>query len=209
MSVFDKLACQQNIRDEKPNQELAKDLAASRNAGDIGEIARNLFNKDKNIRHDCIKVLYEIGYTNPELIRLYAGDFLKLIGSKDNRMAWGAMIALSTVAFLESDIIFENIALVYAAMKTGSVITIDNGIKVLSAVASCKAPYCDATFPFFARTSKSMQTQRSTAACGKHFYRRKRTKQRSIYRRAQGPGRGNYGFAMDEGEKTYQKSGFV
>ena len=36
------------------------------------EIAENLWNKDKNIQADCIKVLYEVGYIEPPLIAQYA-----------------------------------------------------------------------------------------------------------------------------------------
>jgi hypothetical protein len=52
----------------------------------IREIAENLCNKNKNVQSDCLKVLYEIGYINPELIAGYTGDFLKLLKSKNNRM---------------------------------------------------------------------------------------------------------------------------
>ena len=86
MSILNRLASLQNRRDEVPNQELARDLATRRDETGIREIAENLWNKDKNIQADCIKVMYEIGYIEPGLIAFYAGDFIKLLKSKNNRL---------------------------------------------------------------------------------------------------------------------------
>jgi 3-dehydroquinate dehydratase len=61
MSVLNRLAHSLGRRDEVPNQELARELAAKKNKAGIKEIAENLWNKDKNIQADCIKVLYEVG----------------------------------------------------------------------------------------------------------------------------------------------------
>ena len=87
MSVINRLAHSLGRRDEVPNQELARDLAAKKNIAAIKEIVENLANKDKNIQADCIKVLYEIGVIDPDLIADYAEDFVKLLMSKNNRLA--------------------------------------------------------------------------------------------------------------------------
>ncbi len=78
MSTLDKIAFFQNRRDEVPNQILAKELAETKNVDGIREIAANLENKNKNIRSDCLKVLYEIGYLDPDLIADYWSAFLEL-----------------------------------------------------------------------------------------------------------------------------------
>lgn len=148
MTVLDRIASRQDRRDDVPNQELAKELAAANNTDGIKEIAGNLSNKDKNVQSDCIKVLYEIGYLKPELIKGYAEDFIKLLKSKNNRLVWGSMIALSTVAGLTADVIYSRLEDIYAAMSSGSVITLDNGIKVLALVASRKEEYGAAIFPY-------------------------------------------------------------
>jgi hypothetical protein len=148
MSVLCKIACLQNRKDEVPNQELAKELVETNNLDGIEEIAENLFNKDKNIQSDCIKVLYEAGYIKPEIIAEYVGDFIKLLRNRNNRLVWGAMIALSIIASIKADEIYENIETVYEAIKEGSVITVDNGIKVLAAIASQNDEYDKNTFPF-------------------------------------------------------------
>ncbi len=148
MSVLNKIAYIQGITGEIPNQELARELVESENKEGIKEIVENLFNKNKNIQCDCIKVLYEAGYIKPEIIAQYAGDFIKLLKSSNNRLVWGAMIALSSISSIKADDIFENLEAVYEAMKVGSVITVDNGVKVLAAVASQKEEYNKIIFPY-------------------------------------------------------------
>jgi hypothetical protein len=147
MSILNKIAFYQDRRDEAPNQELAQALAQTRNQAYIREIAENLWNKEPNIQSDCLKVLYELGYLAPELIAEYADDFLKLLKHHNNRMVWGGMIALSTVADLKAAEIFPHVDEIVQVMKKGSVITIDNGIKVLALVASQKEDFRKVIFP--------------------------------------------------------------
>ena len=61
MSVLNQLASALGRRDELPNQELARALVRNNDLQGIAEICQNLLNKDKFIKRDCIKVLYEIG----------------------------------------------------------------------------------------------------------------------------------------------------
>jgi len=147
MSVLNKIAFYQNRRDEIPNQEAAQVLAQTRSRADIREIAEALWNKEPNVQSDCLKVLYELGYLAPELIGEYVDDFLKLLKHPNNRMVWGGMIALSTVADLKAAEIFPHIGEIVQVMEKGSVITMDNGIKVLALVASQKDEYRKAIFP--------------------------------------------------------------
>jgi hypothetical protein len=100
--VLSKIAYFQNVRGEVPNQELARALAETRNTAGIQEIAAHLWDKNKNVQSDCLKVLYEIGYLAPDLIAGCADDFLKLLHSKNNRLVWGAMIGLAAVAGLRA-----------------------------------------------------------------------------------------------------------
>jgi len=147
MSVLNKIAFYQNRRDEIPNQEAAQALAQTRSRADIREIAEALWDKEPNVQSDCLKVLYELGYLAPELIAEYVDEFLKLLKHSNNRMVWGGMIALSTVADLKAAEIFPHIGEIVQVMEKGSVITMDNGIKVLALVASQKDDYRKAIFP--------------------------------------------------------------
>jgi hypothetical protein len=148
MSILNRLASSQNRRDEIPNQELARDLAAKKDKAGIREVAENLWNKDKKISSDCIKVLYEVGYIEPKLIADYAEDFVKLLKSKDNRLIWGAMTALAEVAKADADVVFKNLDAIKKAKETGYVITIDNAISTLASTASANEKYSKAIFPY-------------------------------------------------------------
>jgi len=138
MSAPDKIACSLNRRDEVPNQELARELAETEDKAGIREIAANLWNKNKNIRSDCLKVLYEIGFIKPDLIANCADDFLKLLQDKDNRLIWGAMIGLGTIAERRAGEIWAHIDVVMAAVEQGSVITVVWGVRTLAGVVARK-----------------------------------------------------------------------
>jgi len=62
MPALDKLACALGRRDEVPNQELARELAANCDAEGIRELVGGLQSRDTCVRSDCIKALYEVGY---------------------------------------------------------------------------------------------------------------------------------------------------
>ena len=136
MSVLNKIAYFQNRRDEVPNQKLAKQLVATRNKKGIREIAENLGDRNQNIQSDCLKVLYELGYLAPDLIADYVDDFLRLLKSKNNRMVWGSMIALSTIAAISVDALYPYVPEIQKAMQKGSVITVDNAVLTLAGIAS-------------------------------------------------------------------------
>ena len=148
MSALEKIASAQGRNDEVPNQELAKKLAAKKDHLGIAEIAANLWNENSQIQSDCLKVLYEIGYLQPELIAPYADDFLKLLHSRHTRLVWGAMIALATVADLKAEAIYPYVEEIKRVMDLGSVIAKDNGVQVLALVAAQNAAYRKEIFPY-------------------------------------------------------------
>lgn len=147
MSYINEIAFHLNRRDEVPNQELAARLAEADNREGIQEIASFLFDKNKSIASDCIKVLYEIGYLKPELIAEYVSVFLKLLKSKQNRMVWGGMIALSTIATLSHEEIWKERELVLETIRRGTVITLVSGIRVLVGLAASGETYKKTMLP--------------------------------------------------------------
>ena len=155
MSVLPRIAHFKNRRDEVPNQELARDLAAKKDLRGIDEIAQNLWNKDNGVQADCIKVLYEVGYISPALIARYAEEFVKLLKSNNNRLVWGGMIALGTVAELRADVVLDHLAEIQKAMDEGSVITMDNGVVALARAASRGDKYRKAMFPYLLKHLKT------------------------------------------------------
>lgn len=159
MSALEKISCMRFRKDEVPNKELAKQLVTKKDRKGIQEIAENIWNNDKNVAFDCIKVLYEIGYLNPELIHQYTEDCIKLLASKHNRMIWGAMLTLSTVAEISADLIFGHVDEIIKATKQGSVITQDNGIGTLAIVASKNDRYQKKIFPFLLSHLETCRSQ--------------------------------------------------
>jgi hypothetical protein len=167
MSVLDQIAHFQNRRDEVPNQELARKLAETGDSAGIREIAENLWNKDKSIQADCLKVLYEVGYLAPELVAPYAGDFLKLLRSRNNRLVWGGMIALSTVADLAAETLYPERAEIQKAMERGSVITVDAGVLALAKLASTGLDRQRELLPFLLEHLKSCRPKDVAQHCEK------------------------------------------
>jgi hypothetical protein len=147
MSVLQRIAYFQGRRDEVPNQELARELAATRDREGIREIADNLGHQNPNVQSDCLKVLYEIGYLAPDLIADYVAQFLALLTHKNNRMVWGGMIALATIADLKPGEIGARIDAVLDATQHGTVITTVWGVKTLARVAAADDAYHQRLFP--------------------------------------------------------------
>jgi hypothetical protein len=141
MSALEQIAYFLNIRNEKPNQELAKKLADNDDEKGIAEIVEGLSHQEKNIQSDCIKVLYETGYLKPELISAYANEFIALLQSKNNRMVWGGMIALMTIAEISPQPLLQNLDFIIETINKGSVITKDAGIKAIALAVSSDKNY--------------------------------------------------------------------
>jgi HEAT repeat protein len=148
MSVLHKLATALERNDEVPNQILAREIAEVGDKGAVKELVENLANPDKGLQSDCIKVLYEIGSLKPDLIADYVDDFLSLLRGRNNRLIWGAMTALGTVADRQAGEIWKHIDVVIEATDKGSVITQDWGIRVLASVAAKDEVYDKRLWPY-------------------------------------------------------------
>lgn len=146
MTIISKLASSLSRRDEVPNQELAKQIISKNDREAIKELVENLNNKSKDIQHDCIKVLYEIGEKKPTLIADYTKEFISLLDHKNNRMQWGAMTALNTITLENPKIIYSALTKIINATESGSVITRDHCVNILINLCSLKE-YTSKAFP--------------------------------------------------------------
>lgn len=141
MSVLDELATALGRRDEVPNQELARRIVRERDGAAVQELVANLGNKDKGIQGDCIKTLYEIGSTDPDLIASYYKEFGKLLESKNNRLLWGAIMALDTITLIEPKGVHRLMSKILEAVdRSASVIARDHAVGILSKLATLR-PY--------------------------------------------------------------------
>ena len=81
-------------------------------------------------------------------------DFLELLKSRTNRMIWGGMIALATIAENKPKEIFEQLTAVTDAIEHGTLITVVWGVKALAKVAATNQTYKQKISPFLMRQLK-------------------------------------------------------
>lgn len=130
MSALDKLASALGRNDEQPNVELAEKLAASGDKAAIAELVAALAGRSV-IANDAIKTLYEIGERKPELIAGHADAFFAALRSKNNRLVWGGMSALDTIATIAPSALAARLPEILDAAEKGSVIAKDKAVSIL------------------------------------------------------------------------------
>jgi len=145
--MIEKIAFYQNRTDDTPNVELAEVLAKKRNEKGLQEIVNGLHDDNKDVVNDCIKVLYEVGYRNPDYIEPYVHEFLAGLKSRNNRLIWGSCIALSLIADKKSDELYKEIDLIKKIYESGTVITTDNCISIFSGIIKGNSKYEKSIFP--------------------------------------------------------------
>ena len=133
-------------KDEQPNIALAEHIVKEKDIAAIRQLISGL-DSDKAAANDCIKVLYEVGSRFPLLISPYSQEFIKFLKSRNNRLVWGAMTALSTIAEIKAEQIFSRLDEITEAYKTGSVITVDSAISVFAGLAKAGPGYEKTIFP--------------------------------------------------------------
>jgi hypothetical protein len=136
MSVLPRLASSLGRRDEVPNQQLAAELVAAGDTAGIAELAGALATARMPIQNDAIKALYEIGALNPRLIAPHAEAFFLALESRNNRMVWGAMTALSELAPIEPNLLAARLPEIIDAANRGSVIAKDRCVLILATLAA-------------------------------------------------------------------------
>ncbi len=146
MNAVSQLASSLGRRDDEPNKAFAVRLAQSGDKSTILELIDTLKNKDKKLQSDAIKVLYELGLLKPELISPHCEVFVRLLNGKNNRLTWGAMEALHTIAKSEPKSICAVLPQILDAAERGSVITRDHAVGIL-AVLGAKKGYADEAIP--------------------------------------------------------------
>lgn len=159
MSTIDKLAHSLGRRDEVPNQELAKAIVQKNDKEALKELIQNLQHKNKDIQHDCIKVIYEVGTLKPEMIADFSSELIALLDHKNNRLQWGAMTALNTITTIKPKVIYEALPKIIAAADKGSVITNDHCVGILIKLCTIKTYHEDAFALLNERLMKSPDNQ--------------------------------------------------
>jgi hypothetical protein len=133
--VLARLASALGRSDERPNVELAGEVAKSGNRAAIGLLAAALEDGPPAVQNDAIKVLYEIGALKPALVAAHTPAFLALLQSKNNRNVWGALQAIETVVLERSDAVLAALPAILSAADKGSVIAKDKAVGILARLA--------------------------------------------------------------------------
>lgn len=145
MTVLDKLAGALERRDDQLNVALAEAIAASGDLTAVAELAEAVRNGETRQANDAIKVLYEIGARNPELIAAQCPVFVEALRSSNNRQVWGAMSAIDAVAERRAHALVNELPAIIAAADKGSVIAKDHCNSILVKLA--KAGYGEMAVP--------------------------------------------------------------
>lgn len=159
MAIIDQLAVSLGRKDDEPNKVLAKEIVAKKNIAGVKELAGNLQNADAKIVSNCLEVLEWVSTEKPELVSDYASQLLSLVQSKNNRHVWSAMIVLARIADLAADVIWKSIEEIIRVTETGSVITMDNGIKIMAQVSSQNETYEKKLFPILMKYLKECRSK--------------------------------------------------
>jgi hypothetical protein len=136
MSILPLMASSPDRRDEPPTIALATTIAADGNTAAVRELVDHLNGKDKALKSDALKTLYEVGARAPQLIAPYIAQFKNLLTNPDNRLVWGAMCAIDAIADAKPDAVYMLLPQIMAAVDKGSVITRDHAVKALSKLAA-------------------------------------------------------------------------
>ena len=131
INVSEELAAALGRRDEEPNIELAQRIAAAKDKAAVKELVQLLQGKDKKVKSDCIKTLYELGAIQPGLIKDHDNVFLDLLKSKDNRLVWGALTALHCISSEVPEKIYAQLPEILDTADKGSVISKDHAMGIL------------------------------------------------------------------------------
>lgn len=101
MSIVNQLSSQVEDKTEKSNIEVANKCLA--NPGLLKEIAEGLKSTDKKLAADCAEVFTKVAEEKPEIVIDYADDLKEALETKETKLRWEAVHALSLIAHLVPD----------------------------------------------------------------------------------------------------------
>lgn len=148
MTIIPELASQLGRKDEGPNKDLGIKLVTNLDLAGIREAAENLSNPDRKIQVDCLGVLEQVGLLAPELIEDYLDNFLDFAFGKDNRLIWQSLINIAMIADRKANQIMPYQNQLIKVIEGGSVITRDNGIKILARAGGATTEYTERVMPY-------------------------------------------------------------
>ena len=132
MPIQDQLAYSLGRKDQAPNKSLAKKIADSEDELRLSELIQFFDSKPhKELQKDCSLTLAWIAERNPKMIAPYVDYLMDKLNDPINRVIWGSMIALSSIAHLTQDQLYQALPAILDAMDKGTVVTRDHGYRIL------------------------------------------------------------------------------
>ncbi|HPG07436.1 MAG TPA: hypothetical protein PKY06_10840 [Saprospiraceae bacterium] len=153
------LASGQGRRDEAPNIALAQQIAMHADELAVAGLVLLLQHKKNDIKNDAIKVLYEVGELKPHLLKPHLDAFLGILTGKNNRLQWGAMTAIRTLTPDNPAVIYAKLPVILLVADHGSVITRDQAVMILIALAGREQYHQDAIALLLEQLTKSPENQ--------------------------------------------------
>lgn len=155
--IAQRLASALGRKDEQPNIDLAIDIANKNDHQAVVALIELIQGKNKDYQNDSIKVLYELGERNPELIADFIPQFITCLSSKNNRLQWGSMAALKSLVNTQEAALYAELENLQEAANKGSVITKDNFIGILVSLMG-NPDYHDKAFDYLIKQMESCPT---------------------------------------------------
>ena len=187
MTVLDKLSGALDRRDEATQCRAGRNHCCQRQPGGRGRTGGAVRIGPVRQANDAIKVLYEIGARNPELIAAQCPVFSQALRSTNNRQVWGAMTAIDTVAERRADALVAELPAIIDAADKGSVIAKDHCNSILVKLA--RAGYGDRAVPILVERLRARRAQPVPQLCREDRSRADAGNPSWISRGAEGPDR--------------------
>ena len=141
MNVVEKIRSVRK-RSKEIVQTIARKIAEENDYESIRSLVALMDDPDRNTQSLSIEVLYEVGYLKPYLLTAKADVFSDLLESNNNRLVWGAMIALSSIPSVAPQVIFDELPKIVDAENKGSVITRDAGVVIYANLSTLEKQRC-------------------------------------------------------------------
>jgi len=133
MGIAEELASSVGRRDEQPNFWVAEDLADDPDAEAVAELVAILAGEDPDLAADAATALYRLAELDPAQVVPHVAAVAALLGSRRNRLVWGATVILRGVAIAHPDAVAPHVDALARAVAAGTVITQDHGVGALAA----------------------------------------------------------------------------
>lgn len=136
MTIVERLASALGRRDDRPNRELAAEIAEQRDRAAVKELAATLGHEKRAVRGDALKALAALSKIAPEMVAPYWEKVAAHLEHRDPLMMWLAMIALWHLSEFKERELFAILPRIVKAAGRGSIIARDHAVRLYARFAA-------------------------------------------------------------------------